>query len=139
MSIASTFFKSVASGTPIAQALATAASQTETWLGQIGQKLVQAAQSDPAVHAAVTNLTTDGKVILTVGAQWANTAIAGGLGEFATELEALVAKYAPIVAGASRGPLTAAALTGIQALGQVGVAVVNSTLAEVAASASPAA
>jgi hypothetical protein len=138
MSILSTLIKSIAGGTPPAQALATAASQAETWLGQIGNSIEQTVQNDPAVKLAVDNLVTDGKAALAVGAQWAGTALGGQLGNFAGEIEALIGKYAPLVAGASGGPLAAAGVAAVQALAQVGVAAVNSEIAAVVAANSPA-
>ncbi|HKT54740.1 MAG TPA: hypothetical protein VJP88_09830 [Caulobacteraceae bacterium] len=137
MSILSTLIKSIAGGTPPAQALATAAGQTETWLGQIGNSIEQTLQHDPAVQAAVTHLVVDGKAALAVGAQWAGTALGGQLGNFAAEVETLIGKYAPLVAGASGGPLAAAGVAAIQALAQVGVAAVNSEVAAVVAANTP--
>lgn len=139
MSILSTLIKSIASGAPPAQALAVAAGQTETWLGQIAHGIEQTVQQDPAVQTAVSDLVTDGKAALAVGAQWAGTALGGQLGSFAGEVEALIGKYAPLVAGANGGPLAAAGVAAIQALAQVGIAAVNSEVASVMAANGPAA
>jgi hypothetical protein len=118
--------------------LAQAVAETETWLGQVANSIEQAVQSDPAVQSAVNTLVTDGKAAVDVGAQWASTAIAGGLSAFAGEVEALVDKYVPVLAGAAGGPLSAAAVTAIQALAQVGTAAVNSEVTAVIAKTTPA-
>jgi len=62
-----------------------------------------------------------------------NTAIADGLSQFAAEIAPLVTKYADQLAGQGGAPLSAAAITVVQALGQVGVAAVQHEVASIVA------
>lgn len=107
--------------------------QAMTWLGQTETSIVSAVKSDPAVVAAVNSLIAEGKTAIQVGADWSNTALRGQLGAYEAEAAALIQKYAPMLAGAVGGPaagaLTAAGLTAVQALGQIGVAVVQHEIA----------
>jgi hypothetical protein len=109
--------------------------EVETWLGQVEHGIEQALSNDPAVQAAVNAFVADGKAAINVAADWAGTAIAGGLGSFSSELAVLIGKYAVQIAGASGGPLSAAAVTALQALTQVGVAAVQHEVAAIVASA----
>ncbi len=113
--------------------LAQAASEAETWLGQTEASIEKSIAGDTAVQAAVTTVIADGKAAITVGADWAGTAISGGLSEFASDLAGLVSKYVPTLIGTAGGPLAAAAVTAIQALGQVGVAAVQHEVATIVA------
>jgi hypothetical protein len=113
--------------------LAQAASEAETWLGQTEASIEKAIAGDPGVQAAVNTFIADGKAAITVGAEWSGTALSGGLTEFASDLAALVAKYVPSLIGTAGGPLAAAAVTAIQALGQVGVAAVQHEVATIVA------
>jgi hypothetical protein len=113
--------------------LAQAASEAETWLGQTEASIEKAIAGDPGVQAAVNTFIADGKAAITVGAEWSGTALSGGLSEFASDLAALVAKYVPSLIGTAGGPLAAAAVTAIQALGQVGVAAVQHEVATIVA------
>ena len=85
------------------------------------------------VYKAVNTAIADGKAAITVGADWADTAIAGGLSQFAAEIAPLVTKYADQLAGQGGAPLSAAAITVVQALGQVGVAAVQHEVASIVA------
>ena len=105
--------------------LATAAAETMTWLGQCETSIAKDVASDPAVQSAVNTFIADGKAAVTVAGSWADTAISGGLGAFSAEIAVLVTKYAPILAGSVGGPLSAAAVTALQALAQIGVAAVQ--------------
>jgi hypothetical protein len=109
--------------------LAQAVGEAETWLGQAEASIEKAIAGDPSVQAAVTTAIADGKAAVTVGADWAGTAISGGLSDFADDLAALVTKYVPELIGTAGGPLAAAAVTAIQALGQVGVAAIQHEVA----------
>ena len=111
--------------------IAQAFSQAETWLGQTEARIEKAIAGDPAVQAAVNTVIADGKAAITVGADWAGTAMSGGLSSFADELSGLVARYVPQLVGASGGPFAAAAVTAIQALGQVGIAAIQHEVATV--------
>jgi hypothetical protein len=114
-----------------------ALAETETWLGQIGHGIEKTVEADPAVQGAVSTFVADGKAAINLGAAWADTAIAGGLSAFAGEVESLVGKYVPILAGVAGGPLSAAAVTAIQALAQVGASAVNSEIASLIAKTTP--
>ena len=111
--------------------LAQAIGEAETWLGQTETTIEKSIAGDPAVQAAVSTVITDGKAALNVGADWAGTAIAGGLSDFAGELAGLVSKYVPTLIGTAGGPFAAAAVTAIQALGQVGVAAIQHEVATI--------
>lgn len=117
--------------------LAQAVARTETWLGQVGNAIEKTVQNDPAVQGAVNTLVADGKVAITVGADWAETALSGGLGQFATEVEGLVGKYIPLIAGAAGGPLSAAAVTAVQALIDVGTSAIKAEATSVIAAQTP--
>jgi hypothetical protein len=122
--------------------LSQAFGQAETWLGQTESRIEKAVAGDPAVQAAVSTVIADGKAAITVGADWAGTAISGGLSAFADDLAALVAHYVPALVGTSGGPFAAAAVTALQALGQVGVAAIqheDATIVSGAATPAPAA
>jgi len=119
--------------------LAQALAEAETWLGQTETSIEKAIAGDPAVQSAVTTVIDDGKAAITVGADWAGTAIAGGLSAFASDLADLVAKYVPDLVGTAGGPLAAAGVTAIQALGSVGVAAIQHEIATVVAGGSAAA
>jgi len=118
--------------------LAQAAQDAESWLGQTEASIEKSIAGDPAVQSAVNNVIADGKAAITVGADWAGTAISGGLSEFADEVAGLVTKYTPDLIGPAAGPLAAAAVTAIQALGAVGVAAVQHQVATIVTGASPA-
>jgi hypothetical protein len=106
--------------------LATAMTEAETWLGQTETTIEKSIAADPAVQSAVTTAITDGKAALSVAESWAGTAMSGELGNLAAEAAALVAKYIPQLIGATAGgPLGAAAVTAIQAIGEVGVAAIQ--------------
>jgi hypothetical protein len=112
--------------------------EAEAWLGQTESRIEKAVAGDPAVQAAVNTVIADGKAAISIGADWAGTAISGGLSAFADDLAALVAHYVPALVGASGGPFAAAAVTALQALGQVGVAAIQHEVATVVSGASPA-
>ena len=113
--------------------LSQALSEAETWLGQMETSIEKAIIGDPAVQSAVDTVIADGKAAITVGADWAGTALAGGLSEFANDLASLVAKYVPALIGPAGGPLAAAGVTAIQALGEVGVAAIQHEVATIVA------
>jgi hypothetical protein len=117
--------------------LAGAFGEAETWLGQTESRIEKAVAGDPAVQAAVNTVIADGKAAISVGADWAGTAISGGLSAFADDLAALVAHYVPALVGASGGPFAAAAVTALQALGQVGVAAIQHEVATVVSGVAP--
>lgn len=103
----------------------TALTEAETWLGQTETSIAKSISGDPVVQAAVTTAITDGKAAIGVAVSWAGTAMSGELGNLAVEAGALVTKYAPLLIGAAGGPLAAAAVTAIQAIGEVAVAAVQ--------------
>jgi hypothetical protein len=113
--------------------LATALAQAEAWLGQTAASIEKSVAGDPAVQSAVGAAIADGKAAINVGADWAGTAISGGLSDLAADIAPLVAKYAAQLAGEVGAPLSAAAVTVIQALGQVGVAAVQHEVANLVA------
>jgi len=113
--------------------LATALAEAENWLSQAATSIEKSIAGDPAVQSAVNTAIADGKAAITVGADWADTAIAGGLSQFAAEIAPLVTKYADQLAGQGGAPLSAAAITVVQALGQVGVAAVQHEVASIVA------
>jgi len=123
--------------------LAQAAGEAETWLGQIESSIEKSIAGDPAVQAAVNTVISDGKAAIAIGADWAGTALSGGLSQFADDLAGLVTKYVPELIGTAGGPLAAASVTAIQALGQIGVAAIQHEVATIVAgppsSAAPAA
>lgn len=119
--------------------LAQAAQEAESWLGQTEASIEKSIAGDPAVQSAVGAVIADGKAAISIGADWAGTAISGGLSEFADEVAGLVTKYVPTLIGTVGGPLAAAAVTAIQALGSVGVAAVQHEVATVVTGASPSA
>ena len=119
--------------------LAAAVAEAEAWVGQTAASIEKSIAGDPAVQSAVNLAIADGKAAVAIGADWAGTAISGGLSQFAAEIAPLVTRYAGQLAGAAGGPLSAAAITVIQALGQVGVAAVQHEVATmVAGGSSPA-
>src|SRR5271170_3686290 len=105
--------------------LADAVAEAANWLGQTAASIEKSVAGDPSVQSAVDTAITDGKAAIAVGADWAGTAISGGLADFAADIAPLVTKYASQLAGGAGGPLSAAAITVVQALGQVGVAAVQ--------------
>ena len=111
--------------------LAQAAQEAETWLGQTEASIEKSIAGDPAVQSAVNTVIADGKAAISIGADWAGAAISGGLSEFADEVAGLVTKYVPNLIGAAGAPLSAAAVTAIQALEQVGVAAVQHQVATI--------
>jgi hypothetical protein len=119
--------------------LAEAAQQAETWLGQTETSLEKDITGDPGMQAAVSTVIADGKAAIAVGADWAGMAISGGLSNFAEDLAGLVTKYVPALIGTTGGPLAAASVTAIQALGEVGVAAIQHEVATLVAGPAPAA
>jgi hypothetical protein len=115
--------------------LSQAVGEAETWLGQTETSIEKSIASDPAVQSAVNTVIADGKAAIAVGADWAGTALSGGLANFADELASLVTKYVPKLIGSAGGPLAAASVTAIQALGSVGVAAVQHEVANIVAGA----
>ena len=113
--------------------LSQALSEAETWLGQTEASIEKALAGDPAVQSAVTTVIADGKAAISVGADWAGTALSGGLSEFASDLASLVTKYVPALIGPTGAPLAAAGVTAIQALGEVGVAAIQHQVATIVA------
>jgi hypothetical protein len=107
--------------------------QAMAWLGQTETSVESTIASDPVIQDALSTVVADGKSAINIADQWANTAISGQLGAYAEEAAALVQKYAPMLAGTVGGPaaaaLTAAGLTAVQALGQIGVGVVQHEIA----------
>lgn len=113
-------------------------SEAMTWLGQTETSVVSSISSDPTVKAAVSTFVDDGKAALQIGASWAGTALAGTLSAYADEASTLLQKYATNLIGSAGNPLTAAELTAIQALGDVGKAIVqHETAAIVVAAGGP--
>jgi hypothetical protein len=113
--------------------LSQAFSDAETWLGQTEASIQKSISGDPAVQSALNTVIADGKAAINVGADWAGTAMAGGLSSFAGDLAGLVSKYVPELIGPTGGPLAAAGVTALQALGQVGVAAVQHEIASLVA------
>lgn len=112
--------------------LSQALTEAEAWLGQTETSIERSIASDPAVQSAVNVAISDGKTALTTAESWAGTAISGGLSAFAGELSVLVGKYVPqLIGSAVGGPLGAAAITAIQALGEVGAAAVQHEVATI--------
>jgi hypothetical protein len=109
--------------------LAQAFGEAEAWLGQAETSIEKSVVGDPGVQAALNTVIADGKAAISVGADWAGTAIAGGLASFAADLATLVGRYVPSLIGPAGGPLAAAGVTAIQALGEVGVAAIQHEVA----------
>jgi hypothetical protein len=99
--------------------------QAMSWLGMTETSVVSSIKADPTVQSALNTFATDGKAAIQVGADWAGTAISGTLSAFADEASTLVQKYVTNLIGSAGNPLSAAELTAIQALGQVGQAIVQ--------------
>lgn len=117
--------------------LAQALTQAEVWLGQTETSIEKSIASDPAVQAAVNTVIADGKAAIQVGADWAGTALSGGLSTFAEDIAAIVTKAVPALIGTAGGPLAAAEVTAIQALGSVGIAAVQHEVASIITATSP--
>lgn len=109
--------------------LAQAFGEAEAWLGQAETSIEKSVAGDPGVQSAINAAIADGKSAISVGADWAGTALAGGLSGFAGELATLMGKYVPALIGPAGGPLAAAGVTALQALGQVGVAAIQHEVA----------
>ena len=120
MSIFSAMVHAIEGGEPINTAVGTAVTQVESW----GQGLVASAEANPSYGAVVTTAVNDAKIAINDAGQWANTAIAGALGNFGDELADLITKYAPTVLG---GALAASGPGGtlLSALVDVGTAVLQ--------------
>lgn len=105
------------------------------WLGRQFDRLKA---SSPAIAAAVNALEANAQKVEVAAADWADTAIAPALGDFGDELADLLAKYAPKLVGSAMGAaITPAGVMVIQALEQVGVAIVHHELAQFVASQAP--
>jgi hypothetical protein len=108
----------------------TAFKEAENWLGQTETSIEKSITSDPVVQAQINTALDAGKQAISIGAQWAGTALSGELGNLAVEASALVSKYAPLLIGeAAGGPLGAAAVTAIQAVGDVGISAIQHAIA----------
>lgn len=106
------------------------------WIKAQFAKIVAAS---PASAAAVTDFETKAAAIEQAGADWVDTAVGPALGQFADEAADLVAKYAPQLIGAgASAALTPAAGVALQALAQVGTAVIQHEVAQLVASQAPA-
>ena len=110
--------------------------QTEQWLAKSVSNLESGLQSDPVVAQALAALQANGASALSVGSQWAGTALSGVLATLATDVEAAFAKALPgLVGTVAAGSLSAADVAVVQSADSVGQAAIAHLVASVVAAA----